>query len=281
MTGSETPRPDATRPSEEPGGEMPFLEHLEELRWRIVKSLVALMAGIGIGYYVVTKWDIVGLIKAPVNPYLPAGQKLLITSPMEPFLIALKLSIAMGVALAVPVILYQIWAFLRPALYTRERRIVLPAVLAGFLLFLIGAALGFFVILPETLKVMQSFVTSSMTQLITATSYFSLVIVIVLLFGAVFEVPLIMFILIYMRIVSSAFLKKHHRVFIMVNAVASTLLTPGDLVITSLMAMIPIQLFYELSIIMAIIIEKKRRRAEEAERAAAASATTSAQPRHA
>lgn len=260
----------------EPAGEMPFLEHLEELRWRIVKSLAALTVGVGFGYFAVTRWDVVALLKKPVDPYLPAGHKLLITSPMEPFVIALKLAVAIGVVIALPVILWQLWAFLRPALYQRERKVVLPAVAIGALLFLGGAAIGFFFVLPLALKVLLGFATASMQQLITADSYFGFAITVVLCFGAVFEVPLVMFILIYMRIISAAFLKRHHRTFFLINAVASAILTPGDLIIMTLIVMVPVQLFYELSIVMALLLERKRRKAEAAEAAAGV-----AEPRHA
>ena len=248
---------------EQARGEMPFLDHLEELRWRLIKSLVSIVAGIGIGYGLVTHYDFIAFLKQPINKFLPAGQKLLFTSLMEPFIIQLKLAIAIGCVLALPVILYQVWAFLRPALYHRERRIVMPMTVSAILLFLIGAGLGFYVVMPLAIPVLLSFSTASLQPLLTATEYFSLTLAIVLVFGAVFEVPLIMFLLIYMRLISSAFLKKHHRVFIMINAVASALLTPGDLVVMTLIAMIPIQVFYELSILMAIVMEKRRAKQEK------------------
>ena len=243
-------------------GEMPFLDHLEELRWRLIKSLVAIVIGIGGGYALVTHYDVIAFLKKPIDKFLEPGQKLLFTSLMDPFIIQLKLAIAIGGVVALPVILYQVWAFLRPALYQRERRIVLPMAVSGILLFVLGSALGFYVVMPLAIPVLLSFSTASLAPLLTATEYFSLTLAIVLVFGAVFEVPLIMFLLIYMRLVSSAFLRKHHRSFIMINAVASALLTPGDLVVMTLLAMIPIQLFYELSILMAIVMEKRRAREE-------------------
>ncbi len=244
-------------------GEMPFLDHLEELRWRLIKSLLSIVAGIGIGYGLVTHYDFIAFLKQPINKFLPEGQKLLFTSLMDPFILQLKLAIAIGCVLALPVILYQVWAFLRPALYHRERRIVMPMTVSAILLFVIGAALGFYVVMPLAIPVLLSFSTASLQPLLTASEYFSLTLAIVLVFGAVFEVPLIMFLLIYMRLISSAFLKKHHRVFIMINAVASALLTPGDLVVMTLIAMIPIQVFYELSIVMAIVMEKRRARKDK------------------
>lgn len=243
---------------------MPFLDHLEELRWRLIKSLVAIMVGVGGGYALVTNYDVVAFLKRPINPYLPAGQKLLFISPLEPFVIALKLSLAIGAVVALPVILYQAWAFLRPALYHKERRVVLPALFASVALFVVGAAIGFFLVLPLAFKVLLGFSTQSMQQMITADAYFGLTLAVVLVFGAVFEMPLLMFLLVYMRILSSAFLRRHHRTFIMVNAVASAVLTPGDLIIMTLIVMVPIQLFYELGILMAIVLERRRARTESA-----------------
>jgi sec-independent protein translocase protein TatC len=256
------------QPTEE-RGEMPFLDHLEELRWRLVKCLVALFVGVGGGYALVTNVDVVAYLKRPIDPLLPEGKRLMFTSMMDPFVISLKLSLAIGLVIALPVLLYQVWGFLRPALYQNERKVVLPVVFSGVLLFVIGAALGFYVVLPMALPILLNFATKSMAPMITADSYFSLALAIVLCFGAVFEIPLLMFALIYMRLVSAAFLRKHRRTFIIINAIASAVLTPGDLVVMTLIVMIPVQLFYEISIVMAIIMERRRARAErEAETAA-------------
>ena len=253
-------------------GEMPFLDHLEELRWRLVKSLVAIVVGVGVGYGVVTNYDVIAFLKRPINPYLPPGQQLLFLSLLDPFVLQLKLAIAIGAVIALPVILYQIWAFLQPALHQKEKRMVLPVLLAGLTLFVIGAGLGFFVVMPLSIPILLQFATKSLTPMITASEYFSLTIAVVLCFGAVFEMPLIMFVLIWMRILTSAFLRRHHRTFIIINAFASSILTPGDLVVMTLIVMVPIQLFYEMAILMAIVLEKKRARANAAEAAEAAAA---------
>ena len=243
-------------------GEMPFLDHLEELRWRLLKGLIALVVGIGLGYALVTHVDLISFLKRPIDPLLPPGQRLNFLSPMEPFIITLKLALAIGLVVALPVLLYQAWAFLRPALYQNERKVVLPVVFAGVLLFVAGAAAGFYVVLPIALPVLLGFATQSLQPMITASSYFNLALAIVLAFGAVFEIPLLMFALIYMRMVSAAFLRRHRRTFVIINAIASSLLTPGDLVVMTLITMLPVQLFYEFSIVMALIIERRRARAE-------------------
>jgi len=251
-------------------GEMPFLDHLEELRWRLVKSLVAIGLGIAGGYLVVSHWDVIAFLKRPIDPYLPAGQQLLFLSLLDPFVLQLKLALAIGAVIALPVILYQIWAFLQPALHAQEKRLVVPVLLAGLTLFAVGAALGFFVVMPLTIPILLQFATKSLTPMITASEYFGLTIAVVLAFGAVFEMPLVMFVLIWMRILTSGFLRRHHKTFIIINAVASSILTPGDLVVMTLIVMVPIQLFYELAILMAITLERRRARAEAAEAAEAA-----------
>src|SRR5436309_2092466 len=101
-------------------GEMPFLEHLEELRSRILRSLAAVVVGFGIGLWLVQRFQLVSLLKTPIAPYLTGG-KLVVTSPTDPVLIVFKLGFLVGVVLASPVILWQAWAFLAPALYQREK----------------------------------------------------------------------------------------------------------------------------------------------------------------
>jgi sec-independent protein translocase protein TatC len=263
-----------TAPPAPPGGpergEMPFLDHLEELRWRLLKAFIAVAVGVGVGYLVVTHVDLIGFLKRPVDPYLPAGQRLLFTSPLDPFVLTLKLALVVGLLLASPVVVWQGWAFLRPALYERERRVVLPVTIAGIGLFLAGSAVGFYLVLPLALKVLLSFQSQSLQGFITASEYFSLTTMVVVSFGAIFELPLVLLLLVYLRIISAAFLRKHRRTFIIVNAILSSVLTPGDIVVMTAVVMIPVQMFYEISILLATVIERRRRATEVEEEAPAA-----------
>ncbi len=127
---------------------MPFLDHLEELRFRILRSLGAVVAGCAIGFWVVQQFQLVSLLKRPIAPYLMDG-KLVVTSPTDPVMIVLKLSFLVGLVLASPVILWQAWAFLAPALYEREKKALVPSLFVGLLLFLAGVALGYLVVVPQ------------------------------------------------------------------------------------------------------------------------------------
>src|SRR5438094_2871056 len=136
-----------------PRGEMPFLDHLEELRWRILWSLLAILVCTVVGWWLLGKVDIIDVLKRPVAPYLPGG-RLIFTSPAEPFMLTLKVAFALGCLLASPIVIYQIWAFLAPALYEREKRLIIPALAVGVVLFLAGAAACYEWLLPAALKVL-------------------------------------------------------------------------------------------------------------------------------
>src|SRR5689334_24880613 len=123
-------------------GEMPFLDHLEELRQRILRSLGAVVVGFGIGLWLVQQFQLVTLLKRPIAPYLLGG-KLVVTSPTEPVMIVFKLGFLVGLVLASPIILWQTWAFLAPALYEREKRALVPALFVGLGLFLTGSILAY------------------------------------------------------------------------------------------------------------------------------------------
>ena len=247
-------------------GEMPFLEHLEEFRLRLIWSLGAVVAGCAIGFFLVNRFDVIGFLKRPIDPLLPQGQKLLFTSPIEPFMLTLKLAFVAGILIASPVVLWHLWVFLRPALYERERRVVLPVAAGGVALFSGGVAAAFYLVVPLALKVLFGFQSQSLQPFITADAYFSFTTAILLSFGAVFELPLVLLLLVYLRIISAAFLRRKRRLALAINAVLAALLTPGDLLIMTVAVMIPVQLLYELSIVLAMILE--RRRASEAATAA-------------
>src|SRR5919109_3821520 len=129
-------------------GEMPFLDHLEELRFRILRSLAAIVVGCIIGLWAVERFQLVSVLKAPIAPYLTGG-KLVVTSPTEPVLIVLKLGLLVGLVLASPVILWQLWAFLAPALYEREKKAMVPSLFIGLVLFMTGAVLAYLFVVPQ------------------------------------------------------------------------------------------------------------------------------------
>ena len=244
-------------------GEMPFLDHLEELRWRIIYSLGALVIGIAIGFLVTFKLDLIGVLQRPVVPYL-RGQTLVFTHPGDTFSAILQMSFVVGIVIALPVIGYNVWAFLSPALYRHERRVVIPVLLSATLLFLGGVALAYFLVLPLTLKFLFGLEAESLTPMITVSEYFGFVTSMCLAFGGVFEVPIVIVGLSALGIVSPQTLGKFRRYAVIISYGAAAIITPGDLLTTTIALAIPLYLLYELSVAVSYIIfrRKARRNAE-------------------
>jgi len=196
---------------------MPFLDHLEELRWRILWSLLAVAVGTVVGWFVVQQVDILEVLKRPIAPYLPGG-RLVFTSPAEPFMLTLKVALGVGCVLASPVVIYQIWAFLAPALYERERRLILTALSVGVLLFLGGAIACYEWLFPAALKVFLGFQREDLTPMITIDRYFAMAVPFVVGTGAVAELPLVVTILASLGLVTPQFLSRHRRYAFVVSA---------------------------------------------------------------
>src|SRR5688572_4208553 len=247
---------------------MPFLDHLEELRWRILYSLLAIVLATLVGWFIVERVDVITVLKRPIAPLLPDG-RLAFTSPTEPFFITLKFAFVLGLVLASPVVIYQAWAFFVPALYPREKRLIVPALSVGALLFLGGAAAGYSWVLPRALQVLFSFQRHDLAPVITADNYFSFAAQIIVAFGIVTELPLVIVILAALGLVTPQFLARNRRYAIVLSAVAAALLTPPDAV-SMLMMMIPLWLLYEVSIGCAWVVTKRRARRERAASAAGA-----------
>jgi Tat protein translocase TatC len=241
-----------------PRGEMPFLDHLEELRWRILWSLVAILVGTVVGWLLLDKIDIIEVLKRPIAPYLPGG-RLVFTSPAEPFMLTLKVAFALGCLVASPVVIYQIWAFLSPALYERERRLIIPALAVGVVLFLAGAIACYQWLLPAALKVLIGFQRSDLTAMITIDRYFGMAVPFVVGCGLIAELPLVVTILASLGIVTPQFLGRQRRYAIVIAAFLAAILTPPDAV--SMMLMLgPLLLLYELSIWCAWVASRRRAR---------------------
>src|SRR6266576_1219482 len=242
-------------PDEPTRGEMPFLDHLEELRWRILYSLLAVLVTTLVGWFIVQRVDIIGLLIRP----LPPGGRLKFTSPTEPFFITLKFAFVVGLLLASPVVVYQTWAFLAPALYDRERRVILPALSVGVLLFLAGAAAAYFWVLPRALQVLFSFQRGVLEPIITADNYFGFAAQIIIAFGIVTELPLVIVILAALGVVTPRFLARNRRYAIVLSAVAAALLSPPDAV-SMVMMMVPLWLLYEVRVFCAWLVTRRRAR---------------------
>lgn len=249
--------------------EMPLLDHLEELRWRLLRSLLALVVGALVGFFLVNHFPVLPLLIRPIQPYLDGG-KLKYLSPVDPFWITLKLALSVGVLLALPVVIYEIWAFVSPALRPAEKRAIIPALYFGLLLFLAGVALAYFGVLPIALGFLTSFQTESLEQNITIGPYLGLILKLMLGFGIVFETPVVMLILGSLGIVRSDMLRRGRPYAIVGIFVIAALLTPPDVFTQSLMA-VPLLFLFELSIWLVRWVE--RRRARSAARTESESAT--------
>ena len=238
---------------------MPFLDHLEELRWRILWSLLALVVGSVIGFFIVQHFDVLGLLKRPISPFLP-GDKLFITRPTDAFILTMKLAVAVGVVLAAPVLVWQGWGFFSPALYERERKFIIPVSIAGVILFSVGVWIAYEVVLPKALKIlMTSFQRSDLEFIITANDYFGFATQLVLAFGVMFELPLVIVMLAVFRLVNPDFFARNRPFALIVAAIIAAFLTPPD-ILSLLMMLTPLFLLYETGILIGRLVWKSRSR---------------------
>ena len=253
---------DATPP---PEGEVraSFFEHLTELRIRLVRALLGVAVGVAIaGWF---SDYIFRFIMAPVLASLPEGQRALnYTSYLEPFLVYLKVALYGGFFLAAPWVLYQLWLFIAPGLYKREKKLVVPFVVSGTLLFYSGVAFTYFVVMPYAFPALAAIAGPDMRPLLTMREQLTLVLAMMLGFGVVFEIPVIIAFLAMIGLVTPQFLAKYRRHAIIVNVILAAILTPtGDPFNLAIMA-VPMIVFYEIGILVARIVGKKRKADEPA-----------------
>lgn len=230
---------------------------------RLLRALGAIVVGFGAGLWLVEKLQLVALLKAPIAPYLPSG-KLTFTSPTEPLMIVFKLGFVVGLLLASPVLIYQAWAFLSPALYDRERKVIFPALVVGLGLFLVGAGLGYVFVVPQALRVFFSFQAESLQPMITYDAWFGFVLQIVLALGLSFELPLVIIILAALGVVTPAGLHRFRRYAVVLSFVAGAVLSPGADVFSMLMMTVPLLLLYEIGVAGAVFIARRRLKGERA-----------------
>ncbi|MBU2551379.1 MAG: twin-arginine translocase subunit TatC [Proteobacteria bacterium] len=235
---------------------MPFTAHLAELRKRLIVCLIAVAAGFGICYYFAQ--PIFKVMMLPLLDALPEGRRQLIyTGLPEAFFTYLKVGFWGGVVLAVPVISHQLWGFIAPGLYRKERGYLIPFILFSTLLFVVGGLFGYFVVFPFGFQFFLGFTDETITALPSVQQYFSLALKLLLGFGLIFELPLVMVFLGKMGIVNAPLLARGRKYAIILIFVVAAILTPPDVVSQVLMA-IPLLFLYEISILLVRMIQKKK-----------------------
>jgi len=238
---------------------MPMLDHVEELRRRLFWIVGAMAVATAIGLFVVLTFPVIRFLELPIRPYLPS-HKLAFTHPTEPFDISLHTAFAFGIALSFPVIVQQVWGFIRPALTRREERVTIVAIGGSVVLFLAGVALAWGVVLPLAVQWLMGLQTDALTPIVTAREYFAFAIDMALAFGLSFQLPIVIVGLAWVEIISAERLVACRRYALFASVVVGALLTPGDLVWTTLALAAPLYALYEVSIIAARRVAPRRGR---------------------
>jgi sec-independent protein translocase protein TatC len=249
------PAPAPTRPEGEV--QLTFLDHLRDLRKRITHALYGVGLGmIAVGFFVE---PIFHRLMDPVMASLPESQQTLqYTSYVEPLMVYLKVALYGGIFAAAPWVLFQIWLFIAPGLYKREKKLVFPFLAVGTTLFYGGAAFCYFLVMPAAFPAMAAIASDAMLRpMLTMSETLSLVLAMLLGFGVVFELPVVLAFLSMIGLVSADTLAKHRRIAIVVNVFVAAVITPtGDPLNLAMMA-VPMIIFYELGVLAARVLGKK------------------------
>lgn len=233
---------------QQPFGKMSLIEHLQELRMRIIKSMVIVAIGFGISYFFADQ--LINFITAPAG-------KLYYMSPAEGFFSYMKVSLVSGLLLALPFLLYQIWAFIIPSLTKYERTTLVLLVPSSFALFIGGLAFSYFFVLPASLKFFMGFETENLQPLLSLGQYISFIISLLLPFGIIFELPLFLIVLGKAGLISSAFLRSKRKAVLVLSFVVGAVISPSPDVFSQTMIAVPLVVLYESSILILRYVMKK------------------------
>jgi sec-independent protein translocase protein TatC len=243
------------------GGRMSFLDHLDELRRRLVAAALSLAAGTVVAFFFIDR--IFTFIMRPLYEKLPAGSKLIYTEPTEAFFLKLKIALLAGVVIGAPLIMLQLWLFIAPGLYAREKRFALPFIVMASVFFVGGAAFNHYILFPIAWVFLAGFSTDYMMFMPRIAPVFSLYAMLMLAMGVIFEMPAVILVLARMGLATAGFLWRNVKYAILIIFIASAVITPtGDPMTQALMAG-PMIALYFVSIGLAWIFGKRRRREEE------------------
>jgi len=234
---------------------MPFTAHLEELRTRIIRIIIAATIGFGVCWYF-KEW-LFQIITRPLYRVLPPNSFMIYTSLPEAFFNYMKISFYASLFLISPYILYQLWKFVSPGLYKSEKKYMFPFVISSTILFICGILFGYYLALPPAFSFFVEFSSDFLKPMFSMREYLSLSLKLLLAFGVSFELPVVIFFLARIGVVNSKMLSRNRRYAILIIFIAAAILTPSPDALTQIIMAVPLMGLYEIGIIVAKLAEKK------------------------
>jgi len=247
--------------AEESGGKMSFLDHLDELRRRIMWALGAVVLGFAIAC--VFYQQLFDFVIAPMRAMLPAGQSLIYTEPTEALMLYVKIAVIAGILIASPGVMAQVWLFVAPGLYSHEKKLAIPFIALSSLFFIGGAAFAHYVVFPITFTFFASFSSDTITFMPRIEPAFALYMKLVLIFGLVFQMPTVVLLLARLGLITAGFLWRNFKYAVLIIIILGAALSPGTDPVGQIVMAGPMVLLYLLSIVFAWLFGKKRQPAED------------------
>lgn len=244
---------------------MSFFDHLEDLRKRLIRAFAGIFLMFGISLYF--SEEIFAIIAAPITRLLPKDSALVFTGLPDPVFTYLKVDFLVALLISLPFVLYQIWLFVHPGLHAHEKKLAGPFIISATALFYAGAAFAYFLVFPAAFKFFLSYQTADLKPMIAMKEYVSLVVILMIAFGTIFETPMIIFFLGLFGVVNSALLRKGRRYFVVIAFIIAAALTPTPDIINQCLMAIPMLFFYEIGILLLVMLERRRAKMEAKEKA--------------
>jgi sec-independent protein translocase protein TatC len=241
---------------ESEGGKMSFLEHLDELRKRIIRALLSLSVGVAIAAYFLE--DILNFVMRPLSATLPRGATFIFTYPTEAFMLRIRIALIAGLFIATPLVFWQVWQFVAPALYAKERRYAIPFVLLSSIGFIGGAAFSHYVAFPLMWRFFASFSDDMIVFMPRIEDTFSMYMRMLLGMAAVFQMPAMVFFMARMGMVTARWMLRQFKYAVLVIVIAAAIITPSSDVASQMIVAGPMVVLYVLSIAIAAIFGRKK-----------------------
>jgi sec-independent protein translocase protein TatC len=243
------------------GGKMSFLDHLDELRKRLIYALVAVVIGflVAVGFY----QQLFDFVMDPMKAMLPAGQQLIYTEPTEALMLYVKIAVIAGILIASPGVMAQVWLFVAPGLYSHEKKLAIPFIVLSSAFFIGGAAFAHYIVFPLTWKFFASFASDAISFMPRIEPAFGLYMKLVLVFGAIFQMPTLVLLLARLGLITAGFLWRNFKYALLIIFIIGAVLSPGTDPVGQLFMAGPMVVLYFVSIGFAWLFGKKRATAEE------------------